>query len=123
MSGGEVIQQLFGALESGNVEAVKGLVQEDFVMEWPQSGEKFVGRENALGAWTAQTDRPEMESEPSVTGSGDLWVVQMRLRYSSGLNHYVGIFQLRDGKLARATEYFGAPFPAPEFRAKYAAKA
>lgn len=123
MSGGEAIQQLFGALESGNVEAVKGLVQEDFVMEWPQSGEKFVGRENALGAWTAQTDRPEMESEPSVTGSGDLWVVQMRLRYSSGLNHYVGIFQLRDGKLARATEYFGAPFPAPEFRAKYAAKA
>lgn len=123
MSGAEVIQQLFGAMESGNMEAAKSLVHEDFVMEWPQSGERFRGRDNALGALSVQSDRPEMEGEPRIVGSGDVWVAQMKLRYASGLNHYVGVFELRDGKLARSTEYFGTPFPLKEQRARFAEKA
>ncbi|MDQ3401635.1 MAG: nuclear transport factor 2 family protein [Chloroflexota bacterium] len=123
MSGGDVIQQLYRAMESGNIEAAMALVHEDFVMEWPQSGERFRGRDNALGALSVQTDRPEAEGEPRIVGSGDVWVVQMRLRYASGLNHYVGVYELRDDKLARSTEYFGAPFPAQEFRARFAEKA
>jgi len=35
MSGGDVIRQFFGAMASGNMEAAKTLVHEDFVMEWP----------------------------------------------------------------------------------------
>lgn len=122
MSGAEVIQQLFGALESGDMEAAKALVHEDFVMEWPQSGERFRGRDNALGALSVQADRPEAEGEPQIVGSGDVWVMQMRLRYASGLNHYVGVFELRDGKLARSTEYFGTPFPPQDARARFAEK-
>ncbi len=34
----------------GNLEAAMALVHEDYVMEWPQSGERFRGRDNALGA-------------------------------------------------------------------------
>lgn len=123
MSGAEVIQQLFGAMESGNLDAAKALVHEDFVMEWPQSGESFRGRDNALGALSVQDDRPEMEGEPRIVGSGDVWVAQMKLRYASGLNHYVGVFELRDGKLVRSTEYFGTPFPAKPARARFAERA
>ena len=52
-------------------------------------------------------------------GSGDVWVVMVPLRYGEDIHQYVGVYELRDGKIAHSTEYFGAPFPAQEFRAKY----
>ena len=87
MSGGDVIRQFFGAMASGDLEAAKALVRDDLVMEWPQSGELFRGRDNAFGAMSVQADRPESAGEPRIVGSGDVWVVQMRLRYASGLSH------------------------------------
>ena len=33
----------------GNLEVAMAPVHEDYVMEWPQSGERFRGRDNALG--------------------------------------------------------------------------
>jgi ketosteroid isomerase-like protein len=123
MSGGEVIRQFFGAMASGNMDAAKELVHEDFVMEWPQSGERFSGRDNAFGAMSAQIDKPEIDGEPRFVGSGDVWVAQMPLRYASGRSHYVAVLELRDGKLARGTGYFASPFPAQDFRARFADKA
>jgi hypothetical protein len=96
------------------------LTHKDFVMEWPQSGERFVGRANAFRAVEAQDDPPAMLGEPELVGSGDLWVVFGKLRYSDGLYHYVGVFRLRDGKLASATEFFAPPFPAKASRARFA---
>jgi hypothetical protein len=31
-------------------------------------------------------------------------------------SHFVSIFELRDGKIARLTEYFADPFEAPKWR-------
>jgi hypothetical protein len=33
--------------------------------------------------------------------------------------HYVGISDVKDGKISKVTEYFAAPFPAPEWRKPY----
>lgn len=120
MSGDDVLRGFFRAMASGNMEAAKALVHDDFVMEWPQSGERFRGRDNAFGAMSVQADRPEAEGEPRIVGSGDVWVVQMRLRYASGLSYYVGILELRDGRVARGTGYFASPFPAQEYRSRFA---
>ena len=49
-----VIGQFLEAAESGNVEAMAALAHDDIVMEWPQSGERFRGKENALAALRAQ---------------------------------------------------------------------
>jgi ketosteroid isomerase-like protein len=123
MSGGDVIRQFFDAMASGNMEAAKALAHEDFVMEWPQSGERFRGRENAFGAMSVQADRPETEGEPRIVGSGDVWVAQMRLRYASGVSYYVAVLELRGEKVARGTGYFASPFPAQQYRARFAEKA
>jgi hypothetical protein len=60
--------------------------------------------------------------EPRMIGSGDVWVVMVPLRYGDETHHYVGVYELHDGKVAHSTEYFGAPFPAQEFRAKFVDK-
>lgn len=117
--GRDIIETLLQAVEERSVDTILELVAPDFVMEWPQSGERFSGRDNALAAWLAQDDVPTIDGELRIVGGGDVWVATMPLRYGEERVHYVGIFELRDGVLTRSTEYFGSPFPAKEARSAY----
>jgi ketosteroid isomerase-like protein len=119
-AGRHIMEAFVAAEESGDLEALKLLVHDDVVMEWPQSGERFTGRDNALAAITATEVKPELAGEPRIVGCGDVWILAMPLRYGADLYHYVGVFELADGRIRRSTEYFAAPFPAQEGRARYA---
>lgn len=115
----EIVEQFFAASERGDLDAAAGMLHEDMVMEWPQSGERFRGRDNAVGAMRSQQVRPAVAGEQRIIGSGDVWVVMMPLRYGEEILHYVGVLELEGGKIRRGTGYFGTPFPAQEYRAKY----
>ena len=80
-SGEATIMQLFEAMDHRDEAALASLVTDDFTMSWPQSGERFRGRENALGALSVQGDVPTPEGEPRIVGGGDTWVVMMPLQY------------------------------------------
>ena len=121
-AGREVMEAFVSAEESGDLEAMQRLVHEDVVMEWPQSGERFTGRDNALAAIIATEVRPEIAGAPRIVGEGDVWILSMPLRYGVDLYHYAGVFELADGRIRRSTEYFGAPFAAQEARAQFADK-
>lgn len=118
-SGRDVIEQFLAAAESRDVQAMAALAHEDLVMEWPQSGERFTGRERALAAVLATEDRPSVVGPPEVVGAGDVWVIRMPLRYGEDTYHYVGILELDGGRIRRSTEFFGAPFPASPARAAF----
>ena len=119
-SGEEVLGRFLGAVEKGDLEAIASFAHEDIEMTWPQSGERFKGRQNALGALTATEVNGEPAGEPRIQGAGNHWVMMMPLRYGEDVYHYVGVFELEGDKIRRTTEYFGAPFPAQEGRAKFA---
>lgn len=112
-------EQLMAAIESGDFERAAAFVHHDVVMEWPQSGERFVGIQNALGAMSATEVKPEPLGAPRVVGSGPVWVAMMPLRYGDEISQYVGVYELEDGKLRRTTEFWGAPFPPSEARAAF----
>jgi ketosteroid isomerase-like protein len=113
------MMRFWEATESGNLESAAELVHPDITMEWPQSGERFSGLDNALGALRATEVKPDMAGEPSLEGCGDLWVARAPLRYGDDIYHYVGIFRVEDGKIRRTTEFFGAPFPPNPGRAQF----
>jgi limonene-1,2-epoxide hydrolase len=117
-----VVGRFMEAMERGDVATAATFVHEDVVMEWPQSGERFVGRDNALAAVEAQQEAPTPAGEPRIIGAGDASVVMMPLRYGEEIHHYVGVFEVDGGRIRRTTEYFGAPFAAQEYRAQFAEK-
>lgn len=119
-SGREILERIIDATERRDPEALRPLMHPEIVGEWPQSGERFRGPDNAVGAMTATETKPEVAGEPRIIGSGDLWVMMLPLRYGTDPYHYVGVFELDGGRLRHVTEYFGAPFPAQEARAKFA---
>ncbi len=117
--GGALLMKFFGAAESGDMETARSLVADGIVMEWPQSGERFTGRDKAFAAMAAAEVKPEPVGPPRLLGGDDTWVLTMPLDYAGTVHHYVGIFEIRDGLIQRSTEYFGAPFPAQPGRAQF----
>jgi ketosteroid isomerase-like protein len=116
----ELVERFFAASGRGDLGAVASMLHEDMVMEWPQSGERFTGRENALGAMRSQEAMPEIVGTPRIVGSGDTWVAMMPLRYGEDIYHYVAVIELQAGSIRRGTGYFAAPFPPQPARARYA---
>jgi ketosteroid isomerase-like protein len=54
----DVVERFFAASERGDADVIATLVDDEMVMEWPQSGERFVGRANVLAAMAAVEVKP-----------------------------------------------------------------
>ena len=58
-----------------------------------------------------------------IIGSGDLWVTEYVLTYDNRPSFTVSVMEFSDGKVARETQYFGDPFPAPSFLSRWVERA
>ena len=79
---------------------------QDYVMEMPQSGERFSGRENMRAFQRARSDHstpPRSLQLRRVLVKEGLWVVEAVIDYGGGqVFDVVLISELRDGKMWRA---------------------
>ena len=116
------------AYASGDFEALSKLMDEmvgdDFVLEYPQSGEKFRGwdtvKQMNAGYGEATGTAPKMTGH-SILEPGKAWVFESTIDYGDGtpVNAVTIIEVGPDGKAARQRDYFANPFEAPEWRAKF----
>jgi len=114
-----LVEAFFAASEQGDLGAAGALLHDDMVMVWPQSGERFEGRDNVLGAMAAVEVKPQFAGAPRLVGSGPVWVLMVPLRYGEDVLEYVAVLELDDGRIRRATGYWGAPFVAQAARAPF----
>jgi hypothetical protein len=106
----------------------------------PQSGERVRGKANAVAYLSSYPGGVGTVDPASarLVGSEDRWVVTpmftpMRIEGSGDVYTYVAaatysngetwqmlqIIELRQGKIAKTTSWFAAPFEAPEWRAPF----
>jgi ketosteroid isomerase-like protein len=117
---GQVAEAVWKALEAGEWDAASSHLQDDFVQEWPQSGERIVGRDNAIAVnQNFPGGLPTMRFRRTLAG-GDMAVAEVELTYPDGSRYLgVSVVELRDGKIAKETDYFAQPFQAPQWRAQW----
>ncbi|HET7027017.1 MAG TPA: nuclear transport factor 2 family protein [Candidatus Limnocylindrales bacterium] len=107
---------------AGLTQLIKDYGTDDFVDEYPQSGERLT---KDASVRMAETYSEMTGTSPKFTyrrmlGGGDVFVIEATIDYGDGIPvSYVGIGELRDGKVARMTEYFANPFEAPAWRADF----
>ncbi len=140
----ENLDRWYKALSARNIQEMAALLAEladaEVVLEYPQSGERIRGRANNLAILEHYPGLPAATIEkvhgaedkwvltPSwtplrITGTGDNYTVEGRLVYPNGdVWNFVDLFELRNDKLIKVLEYFAAPFPAAEWRAKWVEK-
>ena len=116
----QVAEKLWRALQAGDWETAGGCLHDDFMQEWPQSGERIIGRDNAMAIEQHfPGGLPTMRFRRTLAG-GDLAVLEVELTYADG-SRYLGVrvFEFRDGKIVKETDYYAQPFQAPEWRAAW----
>jgi hypothetical protein len=137
----DLIARYVMALHDGDFETIARCQHPDFVEDYPQSGERIVGRanfrailENYPGGLVGEADA----SEDRVIGGEDHWMMSptftmirvsgtgdsrtsiVKLRYPDGSAWYmVAIVEVRDGLIARATTFFAPLFEPPEWRREW----
>ena len=87
-------------------------------VDYPQSGERTRGRSNIQNQRASQPSKKRFTVR-QIIGGGDLWVTELILKYDGKPSNTVSMMEFRDDKVARETQYFADPFPAPAFRAQW----
>jgi ketosteroid isomerase-like protein len=139
-SGRSVVERYARAVQDKDHDALKALLTDDYVDEMPQSGERVRGKANAVAYLSSYPGGVGTVDPASarLVGSEDRWVVTpmftpMRIEGSGDVYTYVAaatysngetwqmlqIIELRQGKIAKTTSWFAAPFEAPEWRAPF----
>jgi ketosteroid isomerase-like protein len=114
----QTIERLWQLMEKQDWDAAGALVHDDFVQEWPQSGERIRGRENSMAINRNYPGFPK-QSVGRILAGGDLVTSEVTLDYGGQVYKGVSIFEFKDGKIIRETDYFAQPFEAPQWRAQW----
>ena len=91
---------------------------DDAVLEWPQGGERVRGKANIIAFRSTYPTRQRFELHRT-TGCHDLWVNEYTIDYDDQPVMVVGIMEFRDQKVVRERIYFGDPWEAPAWRARF----
>ena len=108
----------WAASDNNDFETEHLIYHEDAVLEYPQSGERTRGRSNIQNQRANQPSNKRF-SIRRIIGSGDFWVTEFILTYDSKPSYTVSIMEFTGVEVARETQYFADPFPAPAFRARW----
>jgi ketosteroid isomerase-like protein len=113
------VQGYFDALERGDAEKIGSMLTDDFVQDWPQSGERVRGREACLRIHANYPGGSPTMTVRRITGSGEIWVAESEAAYGTQPVKIVSILEFRNGLLAHQTDYFADPFEAPQWRMQW----
>ena len=108
--------------EGHDLDQTHELYHDDAVLEFPQSGERFVGKDNFL-AWRKQYPANVTYGIRRITGHGDLWVSELLVSYDGGPPLMgIGVHVFRGDKIARESVYAMEGFDAAPWRSEWATR-
>jgi ketosteroid isomerase-like protein len=116
-----VVERFWKLMDANDFRAAGELLHDQYILEWPQSGERVKGREHFVaintnypvhGRWHVAilrlvSEGDEVVSEVNVTDDGD---VNMRA---------ITFSTVRDGRILRQREFWPEPFEPAAWRAQW----
>jgi hypothetical protein len=115
----EALVQHWRASAAGDADAEHDIYDDDAICDYPQSGERILGRKNLQALRTHHPGKPSGFNVRRILGSGDIWVTEYTIGYLGRSTHTVSIMEFRDGKVVHETQYFADPFEAPAWRSQW----
>ena len=113
------IAEHWTASESGDSETEHAIYAVDGILDYPQSGERFLGRSKI------QAQRGGHPAERHfrvlrIRGGGNLWTSEVVISYDGVPTYSVSVMEFAGDSVAHETQYFADPFPAAAWRAPLA---
>ena len=113
----EIVKKFWELMASNDFRSVGAVLSDDFVLDWPQSGERIRGRDNyaamnreypAHGPWTFTINR--------LFGSDDQAVSDVTVSDGVQIARAISFFEITEGKIVKMVEYWPDSFDAPDAR-------
>jgi hypothetical protein len=107
------------ASAAGDATAEHNIYADDAICDYPQSGERILGRKNLQALRNHHPGRPSGFNVKRILGNEDLWITEYTITYQGRPTFTVSIMEFRNGKVAHETQYFSDPFEAPAWRKQW----
>ncbi|MGA7782233.1 MAG: nuclear transport factor 2 family protein [Paraburkholderia sp.] len=118
----EVLNRHWHASAVGDLDAEHDIYDDDVICDYPQSGERIVGRVNLQALRSHHPGKPSGFDVKRIQGNGNLWITEYTIIYQGQTAYTVSIMEFRNSKVVHETQYFSSPFEAPDWRSQWVEK-
>ena len=119
----QIVEGFWAAMQTNDFKAAGEFLHDDYVLEWPQSGERIRGRANfvainqhypAHGRWEFTIQR--------IIAEGDEVVSDVSVTDGAVTGRVITFSSVRAGKILTQTEFWPDPYAPAEWRARWIEK-
>ncbi len=119
----QVVEGFWAAMQTNNFKAAGDFLDDEYVLEWPQSGERIRGRTNfvavnehypAHGRWEFRIHQ--------ILAEGNEVVSDVSVTDGAITGRAITFTTVRDGKILHQTEFWPDPFEPATWRAEWVEK-
>src|SRR6201992_60827 len=115
----EALNAHWRASAAGDANAEHDIYVDDAICDYPQSGERILGRANLQALRSHHPGKPSGFKVKRIVGSGNIWVTEYTIVYQGRPAYTVSIMEFRGDKVMHETQYFADPFDAPAWRKQW----
>src|ERR1700687_3557646 len=96
----------WSASAEGDQNSEHEISADDIICDYPQSGERILGRKNLQALRSHHPGKPSGFSVRRMLGKGDLWITEYTILYQGRSAFTVSIMEFQNGKVVHETQYF-----------------
>jgi limonene-1,2-epoxide hydrolase len=123
MNNKQILEAFWKTMETNYFHAASQLLHDDYTLEWPQSGERILGRENFAAINTNYPAEGKWHFEINhILAERDMVVTDVSVTDREVIGRAITFSTIRDEKIWKQIEFWPDPFEAPEWRAKWIQK-
>jgi hypothetical protein len=113
------LEEHWRASDRGATDIEHAIYTLDAILDYPQSGERFQGRDT-ISAQRGAHPADRHFTVLRIVGGGDVWVSECIITYDGVPSYSVSIMEFQDAHVVHETQYFADAFGSPEWRAALA---
>ena len=108
----EALNAHWRASAAGDANAEHDIYADDAICDYPQSGERILGRANLQALRSHHPGKPSGFTVKRMLGKGDLWITEYTITYQGRPAYTVSIMEFRNGKVVIVYSVIQrSPFP------------
>ncbi len=116
----QIVENFWQVMATNDFYAAAEFLHDDYILEWPQSGERIRGRENFAALNTNYPAHGKWEfTINTLVAEGDMVVSDVTISDGKRQDRAITFSTIKDGKILRQAEFWHEPFDAPEWRAQW----
>src|SRR5437773_11572969 len=101
----EALNTHWQASAAGDANAEHDIYDDDAICDYPQSGERILGRMNLQALRSHHPGKPAGFDVRRIQGEGNLWITEYSITYDGRPAYTVSIMEFRKAEVIPETEY------------------